>query len=40
LPFLEIKIVAREDYEFYAQTLFASDRGMIPKGVIEVAVWT
>jgi len=37
LPFLEIKIVNREDYDFFAEVLFASDRAMIPKGIIEVA---
>jgi hypothetical protein len=38
MPFLEIKIVTREDYEFFAEILFASDRTMIPKGTIEVAL--
>jgi hypothetical protein len=38
LPFLEIKIVDSNDYEFFSNTLFASDRDMIGKGVIEVAI--
>jgi hypothetical protein len=36
LPFLEIKVVTREDYAFFADLLFATDRDMIPKGMVEV----
>jgi hypothetical protein len=36
LPFIEIKIVGEDDYRFFAHTLFASDRDMITKGVVEV----
>ena len=38
LPFLEIKIVTADDYEFFSTVLFATDRDMIAKGVIEVAL--
>jgi hypothetical protein len=37
LPFLEIKIVGADDYEFFANVLFASDRDNIPKGMVEVS---
>jgi len=36
LPFLEIRIVNEDDFRFYADVFFASDRKMNPKGVIEV----
>jgi uncharacterized protein DUF6932 len=36
LPFLEIKVVNQEDHDFFAGTIFASDRDMIRKGMIEV----
>jgi hypothetical protein len=36
LPFLEIKIVTEQDYGFFAETIFGTDRESIPKGVIEV----
>lgn len=38
LPFLEIKIVNADDYLFFCDTLFASDRDMIAKGMIEVSL--
>ena len=36
LPFLELRVVNEDDYAWYSTVLFASDRAMIPKGVIEV----
>jgi hypothetical protein len=36
LPFLEIKTVNQEDYDRFRDILFASDRAMIAKGVVEV----
>lgn len=36
LPFLEIKIVAQDDFDFFCHAIFATDRDMIPKGVVEV----
>jgi hypothetical protein len=36
LPFLEIKIVTQADYQFFAETVFGTDRDGTPKGVIEV----
>jgi hypothetical protein len=38
LPFLELRVVNEEDYLWYSSVLFASDRAMIAKGVIEVAI--
>ena len=38
LPFLEVKIVNEADYEFFATTVFGTDRDIIPKGVVEVLV--
>ena len=38
LPFLEIKIVNTHDYGFFSDVLFATDRDMIPKGMIEVQI--
>jgi hypothetical protein len=38
LPFLEIKIVNQEDFDFFAGTIFASDRDMISKGMIELTL--
>jgi hypothetical protein len=40
LPFLEIKVVNQGDFDFFAETLFASDRKMVPKGIVEVLLWT
>lgn len=36
LPYLEIKIVAAGDYDTFSTIIFATDRDMIPKGVVEV----
>ena len=36
LPFLDIKIVDEEEYNFYAEFFFSNDRDFIPKGVMEV----
>lgn len=36
LPFLEIRVVNDDDYRWFAISMFASDRAMIPKGVVEV----
>ena len=38
LPFTELKIVNEQDYERFRDVLFASDRHMIGKGVVEVLV--
>jgi hypothetical protein len=38
LPFIELKIVKRDEYDFFANTIFASDRDMMAKGVVEVVV--
>jgi len=36
LPFLEIKTVEAEEYTFFGDILFSSDRDMMMKGLIEV----
>ena len=36
LPFVELRIVRQPEYDFYRDQFYASDRDMIPKGVIEV----
>ena len=36
LPFLEIKLVAQEEFDGYVQVTFATDRMGTPKGMIEV----
>jgi hypothetical protein len=38
LPFLEIKLADQPVYDWFASTLFAFDRAMIGKGVVEVAL--
>ena len=37
-PFLEVKIVSPRNYVRFRDVLFASDRDMIAKGVVEVLV--
>lgn len=36
VPFLEIKIVTQVDFDLFCHTIFATDRDMIPNGLIEV----
>jgi hypothetical protein len=36
LPFLEIKLATDVEYTWFASVMYASDRGMIEKGVVEV----
>jgi hypothetical protein len=38
LPFVELNVVSESDYQLFRDVLFASDRAMIDKGVIEVLV--
>lgn len=38
LPFLEIALIGREDFDYLVDTLFATDRQRIPKGVVEVTL--
>ena len=38
LPFLDIKLVNQEGFELLVETIFASDREMQPKGMIEVVL--
>lgn len=36
LPFLELKIVRQKQFAFLVDIMFASDRQMVPKGLVEV----
>lgn len=36
LPFLELKIVEQDEFDLYAQVVFASDRDFLSKGIVEV----
>ena len=38
LPFIELKMVAAEDFTLLVEHIFASDRQAIPKGMIEVVL--
>jgi hypothetical protein len=38
LPFVELRIVKRDEYDFFANTFFASDRNMVTKGIVEVVL--
>jgi hypothetical protein len=39
LPFLEIKLVGQKDFDYLIETVFGSDRDMVPKGVVEIVQW-
>ena len=36
LPFLDIHLVDQEDFDFFAESVFATDRHQVPKGMVEV----
>jgi len=36
LPFLELKIVEKTEFDLYAEVLFASDRDLKAQGIVEV----
>ena len=36
LPFLELKIVEKDEFDLYADVVFASDRDFVSKGIVEV----
>jgi hypothetical protein len=36
LPFLEIQLVNQEGFDFMVETMFATDRDTIPKGMVEI----
>ena len=36
LPFLDIHIVELRDFVFYTETLYATDRFFVPKGMVEI----
>ena len=39
LPFVEIKLVSQTDFDYMVETVFGSDRDMVPKGVVEIVKW-
>lgn len=39
LPFLDLAIVRRKDFDALVDVVFASDRHEVPKGMVEVAPW-
>ena len=36
LPLVDLKVVKKKDFEFLTGVIFASDREMTPKGLVEV----
>jgi hypothetical protein len=36
LPFLEIDLIGQEDFDYMVNTVFATDRRQVSKGVVEV----
>jgi hypothetical protein len=36
LPFLEVKLVVQDAFDDYVNSVFSTDRDMVPKGMIEV----
>jgi len=36
LPFLDVQVVKKEGYDYLVETIFATDRWRVPKGVVEV----
>lgn len=36
IPFLEIQVVSQKDFDFLAAIMFATDRNLVPKGLVEV----
>jgi hypothetical protein len=39
LPFLQINLATREEFDFMVDRFFGTDRRGLPKGVIEVIAW-
>jgi len=39
LPFLEIKLVGQTEFDYMVESVFGSDRDMVPKGVVEIVQW-
>jgi hypothetical protein len=39
LPFLDIALVGPDDFDQLVKVMFASDRFVVPKGLIEVIAW-
>jgi len=38
LPFLDIRLVTQDDFDFFTTNLFASDRFGVPKGIVEILI--
>ena len=36
LPFLEIRLVDQEEFDFYTGSFYATDRDLVQKGTVEV----
>lgn len=36
LPFLELKVVEQDDFDYLTSVMFSSDRDFVPKGMVEV----
>lgn len=36
LPFVDLHVVGADDFDFFVNTVFGTDRHMTPKGVVEV----
>lgn len=36
LPFIDLHVVEAEEFDFFARTIFGTDRFAVPKGVVEV----
>jgi hypothetical protein len=39
-PFVQLELVTQANFDLYVRTLFATDRSMTPKGMVEVLLWT
>ena len=40
LPFLQLDLVEQEGFDDFVGVVFATDRDFIPKGLVEVILWT
>ena len=40
LPFLQLDLVEQEGFDEFVGIVFATDRDWIPKGMVEVILWT
>ena len=40
LPFLQIDLVEPKEFAIMVDVMFASDRQPVPKGMVEVKIWS